>query len=79
MTEFITYEIQIAISCRSKGDQSYHLMQRDRAVYNQTFVGSAHLPVHLLVGEPENESLVSNERLVVRFSIADRFLVNPAT
>ena len=79
MPKLISDEVQIAVARGAHRDQSNHLMKRDSPVDNEALIACSHLPVHLLIGEPEDNCLIANERLVMGFSVADGSLINPST
>lgn len=79
MAELVADEVEVRLAAESVGDQADHLMQRHAPVDDQGRWGiHSHLPVHLLVHQPERQSFVPDERLVVRLRVRDRLLLPPA-
>ena len=50
-------------------------MQRNPTIRHKARSRQTHIPVHLFVHQPERDSLVSHQRLIVAFRIADVLLM----
>ncbi len=75
MTELIAHEIEITAIDRGQRHEAYHLMQRHASLYGIIVVAHHHMPIHLLVDQTEDDSLVAHESLVVAFTVADSLFI----
>ena len=73
--EFVTHEIEVSAVDGREGYQSNHLVERHTAVYCHVGIAFAHVPVHYVVDQTENDSLVAHQCLVVTFGVVDGFFV----
>ena len=71
VAELVAHEVEIAFAGQAEGDQADQLVQGDAAVDDQVVAGLVHVPVHVLVHQPEGERLVADQRLVVALGVAD--------
>ena len=64
--KFVPHKSEVSIPSGPKRNEPDHFMKSYRSIDNKALIGRAHLPVHLLIGEPEDEGLIPDESLVVR-------------
>ena len=50
-------------------------MQGDPSIDHRVLSELAHVPIHLLIHQPEGERFVPHQRLIVRFGVRDRLLL----
>ena len=75
MSKLISHEIKItAIDCRRSGKPD-HFVQGDSAIDSAGLVTFLEMPVHVSVYQPENDGLVSDQSLIVAFTIADSLFI----
>ena len=77
MPEFIPHEIEVSVPGGGCGDEPDHFVEGDSPVHRQALGSLVHEPVHVLIDQPENDRLVANQRLIVRFGIPYGFLIGP--
>ena len=53
MPEFIAHEIEIAVLPGRQGDKAHHLVQGNGAINDEIVVVLTHVPVGLLIRQPE--------------------------
>ena len=90
MAEFVAHEIEVAVArgggrhqadhlvegdAAVHGHQADHLVEGDAAVHDRILGFGVHGEVHFLVHQPENQGLVSHQRLVVALGVGDGLLV----
>ena len=62
---FVAHEVEVAAVDGRGGHKAYHLVERHAARHGAVLVAFRHVPVHLLVNEPEDDGLVADKRLFV--------------
>lgn len=73
MTKLVSNKGQVTLTSKTVGHQADHLMQGQTTVNDRRqFCQDAHMCVHLLVHEPERNSLVTDQSLVVRLTVSNR-------
>ena len=77
VTELVAHEVEVAAVDGREGDEPYHLVQSHAAVYDKVGIVLAHVPVHHVVDEAEDDGLVAHQCLVVTLGIVDGLLVGP--
>ena len=76
MAEFVAHEIEVPVTGRSYRCQPDEFVQGNAPVDRQIPGTCVHGIVHILVDQAEYDGLVTHERLVVAFRIADRLFVS---
>eukprot|EP00951_Prasinocladus_malaysianus_P043456 scaffold542677_cov46-Prasinocladus_malaysianus.AAC.1 len=73
VAEFIAHEVEVALAAQGSSEESDHLVQGNAAVNDRTGwtkARSSHEVIHVLVHEPESDSFVSDQSLIVTLSVA---------
>src|SRR5579885_2300117 len=78
MAELVAHEIEIAFASKGEGDEADHLVQSDSPVDDNAGIGSAHVPIQILIHQPESEGFIADKSLVVGFRVADMLLLAAA-
>ena len=73
VAEFVADEAEPGFAAGNHGEEANHFMEGEAAVDDGTFVRFLHVPIHLLIHEPEGEGLVADEALVVGLGVGDGF------
>mmetsp|Transcript_92966 Transcript_92966/g.165325 ORF Transcript_92966/g.165325 Transcript_92966/m.165325 type:complete len:270 (-) Transcript_92966:1073-1882(-) len=77
MTKFVANEIQVGFTSEAQDQESNHLVQCKSAVHSHAVMRilvNTHVCVHGCVHQPEGQCLVSNNGLVMGFSISHHLL-----
>ena len=77
MSPFVAHKVKVSSPAGCGGHQPYHLVQGQTPVNHEVARLLGHRPVHILVNEPEDDGLVSDEGLVVALGIGDGAFVRP--
>ena len=71
MSEFVAHKVQISVAARRHRHQTNHFVQFHGPLDRQTRISYAHVPVHLLIRQPEHDRFIPHQRLIMRFTVAD--------
>ena len=69
--ELIAHEVEVAAVASRQRDQPNHLMQSNAAIGNVILVAFAEVPIHVGINQPEDNRLVTNQRLVVALGVGN--------
>ena len=75
VAEFISHKVEVAAVDGREGYQPYHFMQGHASIYDQIGVSLAHVPIHDIVDEPEDNGFVADQCLVVALGIIDGLFI----
>ena len=78
VAEFIAHEIQIALAAQRSGDKADDLVIIHGPLNHRRWIVLVHMPVHLRIGQPEHDGLVSHQGLIVGLAVCDGLLLRPA-
>ena len=75
VSELVAHEVEVASIDGGGSNKANHLVEGDTTVHHISRVSVLEVPIHISVNESEDDSLVSDECLVVALGIRDRLLV----
>lgn len=75
VAEFISHEVEVTAVDSREGYQPYHFMQGHASIYDQIGISFAHVPVHDVVDEPEDNGFIADQCLVVALGIIDGLFI----
>lgn len=75
MSELVSHEIQIPAARGRQGDETDQLVQGDAPVNAQAFMAYMHVFVDIRSDQPEDQGLIADQGLIVRFGVADGLLL----
>ena len=76
VTKFIAHEGEVAFASKAKCEQADEFMECHTSVYGWVVIVLTHVPVHVLIHEPECEGFIADECLIMAFCVGDvRFSV----
>ena len=78
MSELIAHEVEVSAVDSGESDKAYHLVHGYATVDSGIVIAFHHVPVHLVVDQPEYNSLVAHQRLVMTFHIAYGLFIGTA-
>ena len=78
MAKFIPHKVQITAVDGGGRDQTDHFMQSYTPFHHKIVIIFLHMPIHVGIDKTENDRLVTHQRLVMTFRIADCLFVSTA-
>src|SRR5258708_3292204 len=78
MAKLVTHKVEVALSAEAERQEPDDLVEAHSPADHEALPVVGHVPVHLLVHQPEGQSLVADERLVVALHVRHALFVSPS-